>query len=382
MTAAQTPPDVIERVRRRLAGSGRPATPAGVASLVRDEVGGLLGDAELLRLVSRAQAELVGAGPLEPLLRDPEVTDVLVNAPDQVWVDRGHGLQRVPVRFADEAAVRRLAQRLAAAAGRRLDDAQPWVDAPLPGGSRLHAVLPPIAPAGTCLSLRVLRPAGFTLDELVRAGTLTALAAALVSAVVAARLSFLVTGGTGSGKTTLLGSLLGLVGAGERIVLVEDSAELRPVHPHAVRLVARPPNVERAGEVTLRDLVRQALRMRPDRLVVGEVRGAEVVDLLAALNTGHGGSGTVHANRAGELPARLEALAALGGLDRDALHSLLGAAVRVVLHVRRRPDGLRVLDEVCLLDAAGGRVAAVPAWRRDGGACPAAAELTRLVGAG
>ena len=382
MSPAQTPPDVIERVRRRLAGSGRAATPAGVASLVRDEVGGLLGDADLLRLVSRAQAELVGAGPLEPLLRDPEVTDVLVNAPDQVWVDRGHGLQRVPVRFADEAAVRRLAQRLATAAGRRLDDAQPWVDAPLPDGSRLHAVLPPIAPAGTCLSLRVLRPAGFTLDELVRAGTLTVLAAALVSAVVAARLSFLVTGGTGSGKTTLLGSLLGLVGAGERIVVVEDSAELRPVHPHVVRLVARPPNVERAGEVTLRDLVRQALRMRPDRLVVGEVRGAEVVDLLAALNTGHGGGGTVHANRAGELPARLEALAALGGLDRDALHSLLGAAVRVVLHVRRRPGGLRVLDEVCLLDSAGGRVAAVPAWRRDGAACPAAAELTRLVGAG
>src|SRR5215470_5954262 len=175
MSPAQTPPDVIERVRRRLAGSGRAATPAGVASLVRDEVGGLLGDADLLRLVSRAQAELVGAGPLEPLLRDPEVTDVLVNAPDQVWIDRGHGLQRVPVRFADEAAVRRLAQRLATAAGRRLDDAQPWVDAPLPGGSRLHAVLPPIAPGGTCLSLRVLRPAGFTLDELVRAGTLTAL---------------------------------------------------------------------------------------------------------------------------------------------------------------------------------------------------------------
>jgi pilus assembly protein CpaF len=287
------------------------------------------------------------------------------------------------VRFADEAAVRRLAQRLATAAGRRLDDAQPWVDAPLPGGSRLHAVLPPIAPGGTCLSLRVLRPAGFTLDELVRAGTLTAQAAALVSAVLAGRLSFLVTGGTGSGKTTLLGSLLGLVGAGERIVVVEDSPELRPVHPHVVRLVARPPNVERAGEVTLRDLVRQALRMRPDRLVVGEVRGAEVVDLLAALNTGHdGGGGTVHANRAGELPARLEALGALGGLDRDALHSQLGAAVRVVLHVRRRPDGLRVLDEVCLLDTSGGRVSAVPAWRRDGGACPAAAELARLVGAG
>src|SRR5262249_3462126 len=161
----------------------------------------------------------------------------------------------------------------------------------------------------------------------------------------------------------------------------EDSPELRPAHPHVVRLAARAPNVERAGEVTLRDLVRQALRMRPDRLVVGEVRGAEVVDLLAAMNTGHdGGAGTVHATSATEVPARLEALGALGGLGRDALHSQLGAAVRVVLHLRRSSGGLRVLEEICLLDASGGRVRAVPAWRRGGGASPAAAGLAGLAG--
>ncbi len=373
-------PDVVERVRRRLAGSGGPTGAASVAALVREEVGGLVGDADLLRLVSRAQAELVGAGPLEPLLRDPEVTDVLVNAPDEVWVDRGRGLARVAVRFPDEAAVRRLAQRLATSAGRRLDDAQPWVDAPLPDGSRLHAVLPPVAQRGTCLSLRALRPAAFSLDQLIALGTLPEPAAALVAGVVARRLSFLVSGGTGSGKTTLLCALLGSVDGGERLVVVEDSPELRPEHPHVVRLAARSPNVERAGEVTLRDLVRQALRMRPDRLVVGEVRGAEVVELLAALNTGHdGGAGTVHANSAAEVPARLEALGSLGGLGRDALHSQLAAAVRVVLHLRRR-DGLRVLDEICLLQRCGDRVVAVPAWRGDGGACPAAGELAGLAG--
>jgi pilus assembly protein CpaF len=377
-----TGPDVVERVRRRLAGAGTVPVAASVAALVRDEAGGLVGEADLLRLASRAQAELVGAGPLEPLLRDPQVTDVLVNAPGEVWVDRGTGLQRVPVRFADEQAVRRLAQRLAASAGRRLDDAQPWVDAPLPDGSRLHAVLPPLAQAGTCLSLRVLRPAAFTLDRLVAAGTLPEDAAALVRGVLAGRLSFLVSGGTGTGKTTLLCALLGAVAASERIVVVEDSPELRPEHPHVVRLASRCANVERAGEVTLRDLVRQALRMRPDRLVVGEVRGAEVVELLAALNTGHeGGAGTVHANSAAELPARLEALGALGGLGRDALHSQLAAAVRVVLHLRRGPGGARVLEEICVLRRCGERVQPVPAWRRDGGSCAAAADLAALVGA-
>ncbi|WP_217146175.1 ATPase, T2SS/T4P/T4SS family, partial [Streptomyces sp. AC627_RSS907] len=210
------------------------------------------------------RSELVGAGPLEPLLALPDVTDVLVTAPDQVWIDRGAGLERTEVQFADAAAVRRLAQRLAAVAGRRLDDAKPWVDARLPDGTRLHAVLPPVAVASTCLSLRVVRPRAFTLAELVAAGTVPPGGEALLRAILDARLSYVISGGTGSGKTTLLSTLLGLVGPGERIVLAEDSAELRPDHPHVVRLETRPANQEGRGLVTLRDLVRQALRMRPD----------------------------------------------------------------------------------------------------------------------
>lgn len=312
--------------------------------------GRVFGDVELLDLVRVLRSEIVGLGPLEPLLADPAVTDVLVSGPHDVWVDRGAGLERAGVRFRDEGAVRRLAQRLASLAGRRLDDAAPWADVRLPEGVRLHAVLPPLAPGGTCLSLRVPRRAAFTLDDLVAAGSLPLEAAAVLADLVAARAAFLVSGGTGTGKTTLLTCLLGLVEPRERVVLVEDSGELRPAHPHVVRLEARPANVEGAGEVTLRDLVRQALRMRPDRLVVGEVRGAEVVDLLAALNTGHeGGCGTVHANAAADVPARLEALALAAGLGREALHSQLAAGVDVVVHVTRDREGLRRLAEVAVL---------------------------------
>ncbi|MGZ6804596.1 MAG: TadA family conjugal transfer-associated ATPase, partial [Nocardioidaceae bacterium] len=315
------------------------------------------------------QSEIVGAGPLQPLLADPLVTDVLVNGPDEVWVDRGSGLVRAPVRFADEAAVRRLAVRLAAPTGRRLDDAQPWVDARLPDGVRLHAVLPPVVPGGTCLSLRVPRRRAFALAELEASRTVPPDGAALLERLVAARVAFLVTGGTGTGKTTLLSALLSLADPGHRLLLVEDAGELAPEHPHVVRLEARPPNVEGAGEVSLRDLVRQALRMRPDRLVVGEVRGAEVVDLLAALNTGHeGGCGTLHANGAADVPARLEALAAVAGLGRAALHSQLASGLRVVVHLVREPGGgrRRVGDVRVLVRGADGLVAAEPAWSWDG----------------
>lgn len=292
MNAAPTA-ELLGAVRLHLAEHGGEPTPARVAEALRAR-GRLLGDAEVLGVVESLRSELVGAGPLEPLLADPAVTDILVNAPDQVWVDRGHGLERSRVRFTDTAAVRRLAQRLATTAGRRLDDARPWVDARLPDGTRLHAVLPPVVVGSPCLSLRVVRARAFTLAELVAAGTLDTATATLLRAVLDARLSFMISGGTGSGKTTLLSCLLGLVDPGARIVLAEDSAELRPDHPHVVRLETRPANQEGAGHVTLRDLVRQALRMRPDRLVVGEVRGAEVTDLLSALNTGHeGGCGVL-----------------------------------------------------------------------------------------
>lgn len=358
MTGAGVSAELIEAVRVRLARGTAPPSAAQVAAALRAEHA-VLGDAEVLTIARALRADLIGAGPLEPLIARPGVTDVLVNGPREVWVDDGEGLRRTSVTFADDAEVRRLAQRLAAAAGRRLDDACPYVDARLAGGIRLHAVLPPIAAEGTCLSLRLPPGRVFTLEELAGGP-----AAEVLRALLAARLAFLVTGGTGTGKTTLLSSLLSLADPGERLLLVEDSAELRPVHPHVVRLETRPPNLEGAGGVDLRDLVRQALRMRPDRLVVGEVRGAEVVDLLAALNTGHeGGCGTLHANTAADVPARLEALACAAGLGREAVHSQLAAALDAIVHLVRDPgSGRRRVAELCLLERCpSGLVRAVPA---------------------
>jgi pilus assembly protein CpaF len=369
------------RVRRQFALDGVAATPAAVVTAVRQEPGAAaLGDTAVLRLADQVRDQLIGAGPLAPLLADQEVTDVLVNGV-QVWVDRGAGLQRAAVALRDPDEVRRLAQRLAAACGRRLDDGQPYADARLPDGTRLHAVLPPVATGGPYLSLRTFRERPFSLGDLVELGTVAPTVAPVLAAIVGARLAYLVTGGTGSGKTTLLATLLGLVPPTERIVLVEDAAELRPVHPHVVGLQARTSNVEGMGAVGLTDLVRQALRMRPDRLVVGECRGAEIVDLLGALNTGHeGGAGTLHANAPADVPARLEALGLLGGLPRAALHAQVVAALQVVLQVRRSERG-RVLESISVLAPAGEQRLAtvVPAWRRLVGAGPGAAALARLL---
>ena len=355
---------VVEAVREQLARQGAEVTPERVALALRDQ-GRPVGDATVLAVHDRLREEVRGAGPLEPLLRMEGVTDVLVNGADAVYLDRGHGLELTEVRFADDDAVRRLAQRLAGLGGRRLDDATPHVDLRLPDGTRLHAVLAPLARPGTTISLRVPRGRAFTLEELVLAGTVHPGGATLLRRVVEARLAFLVSGGTGSGKTTLLSALLGLVDPGHRLVIVEDGSELRPDHPHVVGLESRPANVEGAGEIPMRVLVRQALRMRPDRLVVGEVRGAEITDLLAAMNTGHeGGCGTLHANSAADVPARVEALAVAAGLPRSAAHSQLASAVDVVLHLRRDPDGLRRLVEVgCLERGPDGMVRAVPAVR-------------------
>jgi pilus assembly protein CpaF len=378
---------LVDRVRERLAAESASLRPNVVAAAIRAESGGVLGDTEVLSNLRVLQTELTGAGILEPLLRADGTTDVLVTAPDSVWVDDGNGLRRSAIRFADDAAVRRLAQRLALSVGRRLDEAQPWVDGQLTGLGigeatvRLHAVLPPIAGDGTCLSLRVLRPATQNLDALVGSGTVGAQALGLLGEIIGARLAFLVSGGTGAGKTTLLSALLGAVSPDERIVCVEDAPELAPRHPHLVRLVARCANVEGIGEVTVRDLVKQALRMRPDRIVVGEVRGGEVVDLLAALNTGHdGGACTVHANSPAEVPARLEALAALGGLDRSALHSQLAAAVQVLVHVGRDRGGRRELSEIAVLRRGpDGVVEARSAWHAAHGSGGGMAQLTELL---
>ncbi|MGI8762273.1 MAG: TadA family conjugal transfer-associated ATPase [Jatrophihabitantaceae bacterium] len=369
--------ELVERVRRRLAGEGI-TRPSDLDEIVRAESGGIVDDAVLAALRREVAAELTGAGPLEPLLAMRGVTDVLVNAPDAVWFDRGHGMERAPARFADDAAVRRLAQRLAAAAGRRLDDAAPFVDAALPDGSRLHAVLPPLT-ARTTISLRVLARERHDLDDLVRLGTMPAVIAEVLRAVVASRLAFVLSGGTGTGKTTLLGALLGLAPGGERLVVIEDAAELVITHPHVVRLVTRAANVEGAGAIGLRELVRQALRMRPDRLVVGEFRGAEMVELIVALNTGHdGGCATLHANSAADVPARLQALGGLGGLAAPAVASLVSSAVEVVVHLRRAGDGRRVLDEIGLLRRTGVDLRVDPVWTARGGPDAAGRELARL----
>lgn len=383
---------LLERVRNRMVDAAMPITPTAVAEAVRSEAPGLIADRDVLVALRRVQQEFLGAGVLEPLLRQPDVTDVLVTAPGQVWVDRGRGLVHSSVTFPDEESVRKLAQRLAMSAGRRLDDAQPWVDAWLPreladGAVRMHAVLPPVAAGGTCLSLRTLRAAEHDIDSLCREGAFNPDIAEVLRRIVSTRLAFLVAGGTAAGKTTLLAAMLGEVPANERVLCVEEAAELYPEHPHVVRLLTRPANVEGVGEVQVRDLVRQALRMRPDRLVVGEVRGQEVCDLLAALNTGHeGGSGTLHANSPIEVPARIEALAAPGGVSRNALHSQLGAAVHVVLHVRRTTTGgepRRYLAEIGVLrrDSAGDRVEVCPAWESGTGWGPGRAHLEELLAA-
>lgn len=357
------PDEVAEQLRRR----GRPVSPEAVR-----------------RVHARVVRETYGLGPLQPLVDDPAVTDVLVNGAGEVRVDRGAGTVDSGVQIASEAEVRRLAQRLASLGGRRLDDAAWWCDVRLPDGTRCHAVLAPVARPGTAISLRVPRERAFSLEELTHSGMLTPAGARVAQKVVERRLGFLVSGGTGAGKTTLLATLLSTVPVTERIVVVEDSSELRPAHPHVVGLEARRANVEGVGAVDLRTLVRQALRMRPDRLVLGEVRGVEVLDLLAAMNTGHeGGCGTLHANSALQVPARVEALAAPAGHGAAAVQSQLLAAVQVVLHVSRGSDGRRRLSEVAVLEADDrGRVRALPALvaqgdgtLREGPGAPGLAEL-------
>jgi pilus assembly protein CpaF len=329
--------------------------------------GQLVTDAKVRAVLEALRQESTGAGILSPLLALPEVTDVVVNGPHQIFYDAGQGLVRSDLDFTDEAALRKLAVRLAASVGRRLDEGSPYVDARLPSGVRVHAVLGSLTDCGTCLSLRIPKQVQLTLEDWVAGDSMSAAAAAVLRRLVERRRAFLVTGGTGSGKTTLLGTLLGLVAPTERLVIVEDSRELAPDHPHCVRLESRRANSEGSGQVTMTELVRQALRMRPDRVIVGEVRGAELADLLAALNTGHeGGSGTVHANSAADVPARLEALAALGGMGRAALHSQVAAALDALIHIRRLPGGRRWVEEIAVIHPdAGGLCRAVTAAQFD-----------------
>ncbi|WP_175935741.1 TadA family conjugal transfer-associated ATPase [Corynebacterium sp. Marseille-P4321] len=369
--------DLIARVQRRLADEPASPDPARVAAIIREEAV-VISDIGVLDVMRKLRDDTTGAGPLEQLLADPAVTDICVNGADAVFVDTGSGLERSPLTFESEAAVRRLATRLAAGCGRRLDDARPYCDGHITRADgtllRFHALLAPTAQAGTCISLRVLRTASATLEDLVERGSLGEETAAVLRGVVDKRKAFVVAGGTGSGKTTLLSALLAQVAPTERIIAIEDTLELTPAHPHVVNLTSRGANAEGTGEITIADLVRQSLRMRPDRIVVGEIRGAEVVDLLAALNTGHdGGAGTLHANSIDEVPARFEALAALGGMDRAALHAQLAAAIDVVVVVKRRRDGTRFVHQIGVLE--GEPVRARVLWDAERGALDGFEEL-------
>jgi pilus assembly protein CpaF len=347
-----------------------------LAALVREEHP-LADDAHAARLLDELLDEVGGLGPLEPLLADPTVTEIMVNGPDRVFVERD-GRVRPHVCDLDAAAIVRIAERVVAPLGLRLDRASPMVDARLPDGSRLHAVLPPLAPDGPCLTIRRFGTrsvplAAFGLDDA---------QSELVGTMVRAGWNIVVAGATSAGKTTCCNALAAAIDPAERIVTIEETAELRLGQPHVVRLEARPANAEGAGAVGVRDLVRAALRMRPDRLVVGEVRGGEAFDMLQALNTGHDGSlSTVHANSPSDALARLETLALLAGvaLPLPAVRSQLAAAVDAILHVERGSDGVRVVSAVAEVDASrGSRSARVrPLLERRGGRLAAVERPSR-----
>ncbi len=325
---------VWQQIRRGIAPGGEAIHAVATTGLAT------LGTVGVRGLDTDLRSQLLGAGPLEPLLAEPGVTDVAVNGDGSVWVDRGDGLRRLDLDLGDAEARRHLVVRLAGLAGRRLDETAPYVDGQLPSGVRMHAILPPLVAGGPHLTLRVPGSRRVSLEQLGATGLFPVGWLETLRALVSRRVAFVVSGGTGAGKTTLLAALLALTPSDERLVLVEDVRELAVDHPHVVRLEARPANVEGAGEVSLSVLVRQALRMRPDRLVVGEVRGAEVRELLTALNTGHeGGCGTLHANTAHDVVPRFEALGALAGMTPPTVHAQLASAVRVVLHLRREAGG-------------------------------------------
>ena len=308
-----------------------------------------LPEADRAELRARVLLLATGLGPLEPLLSDPGVDEVMVNGPDAVYVERRGKLEPAAVRFGSAGELLHAVERILAPLGRRVDEASPLCDARLPDGSRVNVVIPPLSLSGPCLTIRRFRRDGFSLRELVAGGTLTRELAEFLALCVAVRASVLVSGGSGSGKTTTLNALSGAIPGGERIVTIEDAAELRLRQRHVVRLEARAANLEGRGEVTIRQLVRNALRMRPDRIVVGEVRGPEALDMLQALNTGHDGSlTTVHANSPADALRRVETLALMAGvgLPHAAVREQVASALDVVVHQVRLPDGSRAIESV------------------------------------
>ncbi|HVE67830.1 MAG TPA: CpaF family protein [Solirubrobacteraceae bacterium] len=362
MDRAQAFDELAGSLRERLLGEagavdGTKDLHARIGELVERECGLLDPDARA-ELAAAVAERSFGLGPLEPLLRDATVDEVMVNGPESVWVERGGRLERADVAFGSQEELRHAVERILAPLGRRVDEACPLVDARLPDGSRVNVVIGPLALEGPVLTIRRFRRRGFSCQELVAAGTLEPALRDFLARGVRARLNLLVSGGTGSGKTTTLNALSELIPAGERIVTVEDAAELRLRQPHVVRLEARPPNLEGRGEVTIRGLVRNALRMRPDRIVVGEVRGPEALDMLAAMTTGHDGSlSTVHAGSPEEAVRRVETLALMAGvgLPHAAVREQVADAIDLVVHQARRRDGSRRVTAVAeVVRVAGG----------------------------
>ena len=345
-----TPPALgvaLAAVRSELVDAGKPVDADAVRSVV-ERACPLLPPDDARSVVTEVLAAVRGLGPLEALLADPEVSDVLVNGPGPVWVERRGRLEQTDVSFATDADVMRLVERAVAPLGLRIDVSSPYVDARLPDGSRLHASIPPIAVDGPCVAIRRFSAVDVDLADL--AGDA---AAALLKAAVQRRRTIVVSGATGAGKTTMLNALAAEIGDDERVITVEDTAELRIPRPHVVRLEARPPNADGVGEVSIRDLVRNALRMRPDRIVVGECRGAEAFDMLQAINTGHLGSMTTcHANSAPDALVRLEAMVMMAGvgLPSDAIRRQLCRAIDLVVHLERSPTGARKVAAVIAVD--------------------------------
>jgi pilus assembly protein CpaF len=348
--AAELRRRLVERRRAEAASGGAKLTPLpeAVRALVEEDAG-LLEPSTRARLVELIMREAVGLGPLEELLADPSVEEVMVNRHDRVYVERRGKIERAEVGFDSEQSLRDAIERILTPLSRRVDELSPMVDARLEDGSRVHVVIPPLAVDGPSMSIRRFSPVRPGPRELVDLGTLTPELHDQLEAAVSARRSILVSGGTGSGKTTLLNALSAFIGAGERVITIEDAAELRLRQPHVVRLESRPANVEGRGRITIRDLLRGALRMRPDRIVIGEVRGAEALDLLMALNTGHEGAlSTVHANSPEDALRRIETLALMAGvgLPHDAIRDQLGRGLDLVIHLARLSDGSRRVVEV------------------------------------
>jgi pilus assembly protein CpaF len=313
------------------------------------EDGTVLNTIEYNKLVDEVLDEVLGLGPLEPFLKDPTVTDILVNTYKQVYVERNGRLEETPARFKDDRHLMRVIQKIVSAVGRRVDEAQPWVDARLSDGSRVNVLVPPCAVDGPLVSIRKFSKMPFTIERLIEGGAMTDKMAALFKVIVRSRLNVLISGGTGSGKTTLLNALSSFISHKERIITIEDTAELQLQQVHVGRMETRPPNIENMGEVSQRDLVRNALRMRPDRIIVGEVRGPEVLDMLQAMNTGHDGSmTTVHANSPRDALTRLEHMVGMTGIEipTKSLRSQIASALNVIIQVQRLSDGKRRIVSV------------------------------------